>query len=450
MSKAIPVTLLAGALLALAGCGERSARKPKLAEIDRVPRLETIAPERRPTLTVRREYTATVEPLEKVDLCARVQAGTTGLRGMRGFIKTIPKEIDIGRQVGEGDLLIELELPDLAADRQVKDDMLTLANNALRQAEQATHVAAADIKEAEAQILRYQADFKFKTLKQKRLERLVKQDTVQPELQEEADLELQAAQAALQNARAQVTTKKARYEAALRDKDVAASKVQVAKSELNSLDVLTGFSKIRAPFPGVITKRWVNSGDTIKDAAMPLLTVMRTDVVRVLIDVSEPDVPFLRAAGGAATGGNPVILRVPALRHRVPGGQFSGQVTLTASSLDPVTRTMRVEIWLPNPNRYLLPQMTGTASVVLEERKGVFTVPSSALDRHGDKASVYCVVEAKGDSSRGVVRRVDVEVGVDDGETAEIRRGLTGTEQILAKGKGVVREGDFAIAVPAR
>jgi HlyD family secretion protein len=450
MSRFTTVGLLAGAVLALAGCGERSARKPKLAEIDRVPRLETISPKFQETFRVPRDYTATVEPLEKVDLCARVQAGTTGLRGMRGFIKTIPKEIDIGRQVGEGDLLIELELPDLAADREVKNGMLTLANNALRQAEQATQVAAADIKEAEAQILRYQADVKFKTLKQKRLERLVKQETVQPELQEEADLELQAAQAALQNASAQVTTKKARYEATLRDKDVAASKVQVAKSELNSLDVLMGFSKIRAPFPSVITKRWVNSGDTIKDAAMPLLTVMRTDVVRVLIDVPEPDVPYLRAAYGSPTGGNPVILRVPALRDRVPGGQFAGQVTLTAKALDPVTRTMRVEIWLPNPNGYLLPQMTGTASVVLEERRNVFTVPSSALVRHGDKASVYCVVEAKGDPPRGVVRHVDVEVGVDNGEVAEIRRGLTGAEKILAKGQGMVREGDFAIAVPAR
>jgi multidrug efflux pump subunit AcrA (membrane-fusion protein) len=134
----------------------------------------------------------------------------------------------------------------------------------------------------------------------------------------------------------------------------------------------------------------------------------------------------------------------------VPGGQFAGQVTLTAAALDPVTRTMRVEIWLENPYRYLLPQMTGTATVVLEERRNVFTVPSSALVRHGDKASVYCVVEAKGDPPRGVVRHVNVEVGVDDGEVAEIRRGLSGGEKILAKGQGLVREGDFAIAVPAR
>ena len=59
MNKAVPVTLLAGALLALAGCGERSARKPKLAEIDRVPRLETLAPKFRETFPVARDYTAT-------------------------------------------------------------------------------------------------------------------------------------------------------------------------------------------------------------------------------------------------------------------------------------------------------------------------------------------------------------------------------------------------------
>jgi multidrug efflux pump subunit AcrA (membrane-fusion protein) len=149
-----------------------------------------------------------------------------------------------------------------------------------------------------------------------------------------------------------------------------------------------------------------------------------------------------------------VILIVPVLRDPVSGETmtFAGKVTLTAGALDPVTRTMRTEIWLPNRGGHLRPQMTGTASVVLEERKDVFTLPSSAIVRQGekgDKAAVYCVVDTKGDPPRGVVRHLDVEVGVDDGRVAEIRRGLTGNERIITKGNGVVQEGDFAIAVPA-
>src|SRR5438105_1969192 len=121
-------------------------------------------------LEVVRTYTITVEPLEKVDLCAQVQAGTTGLGGMRGIVKTMPKEIDIGRHVGPTDTLIELDLPDLAADRETKNALHSLSKDVLLQAEQAIQVAAAEVKEAETQTLRYKADVDFKTVKQKRVE----------------------------------------------------------------------------------------------------------------------------------------------------------------------------------------------------------------------------------------------------------------------------------------
>jgi multidrug efflux pump subunit AcrA (membrane-fusion protein) len=172
-------------------------------------------------------------------------------------------------------------------------------------------------------------------------------------------------------------------------------------------------------------------------------------MVRVLIDVPERDVPYIRAAG-AGKPGNPVELRIPALADKVPGGKFPGEVTYIASSLDPTTRTMRAEILLPNRAGYLKPQMTGTATVVLEERTEVFVVPASAIVRQAGKVSVFHIADAKGSPSRGVVRRADLEVGLEDGLVVEVRRGLTGTEQIITKGNGVVREGDFAIPVPTR
>jgi RND family efflux transporter MFP subunit len=472
MSKFTTVGLLAGAVLALAGCGGHSARRPKLAEIDRVPRLETISPKLQETFRVPRDYTATVEPLEKADLYPQV----------RGVVEYLSADADIGRSVrgsaltppaaatglallgvhpltgtaallaahGGGEVLVQLAIPDVLAERDNKKALLELSQEARALAHKAREVAAREVKEAEAQRKRYQADVAFRAVQHQRMVRLVSQDTVQKQQAEETELQYRSATAALEAAEAQLLTKHARLSQAEAEVGVAEAKIRVARAELERLEAMVSFATIRAPFDGVVTKRWLDRGAIVKDFATPLLTVMRTDVVRVLIDVPERDVPYLRAGYGSPTGGNPVILRVPALRDRVPGGQFAGQVTLAASSLDPVTRTMRVEVWLSNPNRYLLPQMTGTASVVLEERRNVYTVPSSALVRHGDKASVYCVVDAKGDPPRGVVRRINVEVGIDNGEVAEIRRGLTGSEKILAKGQGMVREGDFAIAVPAR
>ncbi len=472
MSKHTSALLLAGAVTLLAGCGRHHGKKPRLADLDHAPRLETIAPERRPTFTVRREYTATVEPLEKADLYAQV----------RGVVQYLSPDVDIGRFVrgesvsapavasalgllgrepllaagvllggrAEAEVLVQLAIPDVVAERDNKRALLALALEARGQAVKAREVAAREVKEAEAQRKRYHAEVEFRAIQHQRMVRLVSSDTVQRQQAEEARLMHKSALAAFEAAEAQMLTKEARLHAAEGDIAVAQAKVRVARAELDKLEAMVAFATIRAPFDGIVTRRWVNRGDTVKDFGNPLLSVVRTDVVRVLIDVPERDAPYLRASANNPAGGNSVILTVPVLRDRVSGGAFAGQVTLTSGALDPVTRTMRTEIWLPNRGGHLRPQMTGTAAVVLEERKDVFTVPSSAIVRQGDKAAVFCVVNAKGDPPRGVVRHIDVEVGVDDGRVAEIRRGLTGNERIITKGNGVVQEGDFAIAVPAR
>jgi RND family efflux transporter MFP subunit len=397
-----------------------------------------------------RSYLATIEAFEKVDLCARVQAGTTGLRGMRGFVKSVPKEIDIGLQVRAGQPLIQLELPDLAADQKTKQAMLGLADNALLQAEQAIQVAAADIKEAEAQVQRYEADVAYKMVKQKRVEGLVQSTAVSLQLKEEVDLELQTSQAALQTARAQVTTKKARYEAAVREKDVAASKVLVARSELDTLNTLAGFTNVSAPFPAVITKRWVNSGDTIRDAAMPLLTVQRTDIMRVLIDIPEREVRYLHT-DGADQKGNEVVIRIPTLDEKE--GTFPGTLTLKADALDPVTRTMRTEVHLYNAKGFVKPNMTGTADVTLDDHRKVFTVPSTALVRRGDKIELFYVeiTDSSHKPPMGTLRRIRVELGLDDGHEVEIlSKDLKKDMLVVVKGNGVLRDGDTVRAIAAR
>jgi RND family efflux transporter MFP subunit len=443
----IPLVLVTGMLL-LSGCHRHRSQAPQLGEVERLVRLETIEPETNKMLVVRRTYTATVEAYEKVDLCARVQAGTTGQRAMRGLVKPIPKEIDIGLQVAAGQTLLELELPDLSADRVTKAALLALADSSLRQAEQAIEVAAADIKETEAQIQRYLADVEFKSLKQKRVTELVKRDTLSEQLKEEADLELKSARAALETARAQVVTKKARYDAALKAKAVAASKVEVAKSELNSVDILFGFTKITAPFPAVITRRWVNTGDTIRDAAMPLLTLQRNDKVRVLLDIPERDVGHF-FQDSPSKPGNAVTLVIPSIQEIKPNHEYKGTVTIMAKALDPVTRTMRTEVHLQNDG-YLKPQLTGTATVLLAKRK-TMTIPSTALVRVGNRVEVFYVANPTGNPPRGVVKSKVVKLGLDDGLRVEILGdSLTGKEKIIRKGNGVVRTGEQAVAIEPR
>ena len=164
--------ILLAALLPAIGCEKRKAGKPRLGEVERLPRVETVVLGKEAKLEVVRTYTATVEAFEKVDLCALMPTATTG--GMRGVVKPMAREIEIGRLVDPKQTLIELDLPDLAAERDTKKAMVGLAKDVVIQAEQAIAVASAEIKEANVQVERYKAEVDFKVLKQQRVEDLVK------------------------------------------------------------------------------------------------------------------------------------------------------------------------------------------------------------------------------------------------------------------------------------
>jgi RND family efflux transporter MFP subunit len=370
--------------------------------------------------------TATLDAFEKADLCAQV----------RGVVTHIAPDIDIGRVIQPGETLVVLDIPDLRADHEHKIALREQADKLRAQAEHNRSVAAAELTEAQAQEQRYQADLKFRELQHRRLVELSKRETVQPQLSEESLMQRDAAQAALSAALAQIQTKKSRLLAAEGEVEVAQSRVKAAEAAAKQAATLVDFAAIRAPFAGIITKRWVDRGVTIKDPGMPLLTVMRIDRIRVILDVPEREAPLLHA------GATPARLHIPAL----PDTHIEGRVTLLAGALDPATRTMRVEIHLDNPDRRLRPQMTGTARLVLARHEDALTVPSSALVRSGDQAEVFFIDAPKGNPPRGVVKRAVVEMGLDDGLRVEIRKGLTGSERIITKGNSLVRVGETAIA----
>jgi hypothetical protein len=110
---------------------------------------------------------------------------------------------------------------------------------------------------------------------------------------------------------------------------------------------------------------------------------------------------------------------------------------------------MRTEVHLENGG-YLKPQMTGTASVLLDERKAM-TIPSTALVRVGNRVEVFYIANPTGEPKRGVVKSKEVLLGLDDGLRVEILgNSLTGNELIIRKGNGVVRTGEQAIAIKPR
>jgi RND family efflux transporter MFP subunit len=459
------IGLLAALLIGAAGTGcGRPASKSRPGAPERLPRLEVVRPQRG-TVERRLDLAATVEALQRVDLSARVP----------GVVSYLPRAVDIGRRVSKGEVLVRLAVPELEADKAYKEALLLQARKQLVQAKEALAVAQREVEETKAEEKRFQADVAYYKLRYEEARELVRGRAQAPAVEQLAARQLGSAEAALQANRAKVTTRQARVRAATADIEVAARRVEVAEKDVAKLAELIGFATVQAPFDGVITKRWVDEGATIKDPGAILLTVMYVDRVRVLVDVPQRDVPLINdderkanvdwpsvvasaglgwnALGPAAAAfkGDPVEVFIPALAEVFQGGKFKGTITRTGHSLDPVTRTMRAEVELDNKEGYLKPGMFGTASVLVEKRDGRLTVPAAALVRRGEsQVEVYHVAETTGagGEQRGVLRRVPVELGIDDGKVVEVKSGLTGNELIVARGNGVMRVGDAVLAVP--
>ena len=153
-------------------------------------------------------------------------------------------------------------------------------------------------------------------------------------------------------------------------------------------------------------------------SAKPLFTVVRTDRVRVFIDLPEMDAPL-------ANSGDRAVVRVQALGGR----DFLGSITRTSWALDSATRTLRTEVDVPNPDGQLRPGMYAQVTIDLEERADAWTLPTSALLSQGGETWCYVV-------ENGKARRKPVTVGLTAGGEAEILTGLAGNEEVIVLAKG--------------
>jgi RND family efflux transporter MFP subunit len=214
-----------------------------------------------------------------------------------------------------------------------------------------------------------------------------------------------------------------------RQQGVTEAKVREAQSQAKAVQtafgktsVLADYAHIRAPYTGVVTKRFVDTGAFIQTAstnsnAAAIVTVARMGTVRILINVPEAEARYIKR-------GSPVMLTMTGQ----PDKPFKGRVTRTGGNLDPRTRTLLVEVDLPNGDGSIMPGGYATAKVVLETHPDVVAVPSPAVG--SDKSGKYLyVVES------GKAKRVPITVGFDDGAFTEVADGLRGNEQVVVTGR---------------
>jgi multidrug efflux pump subunit AcrA (membrane-fusion protein) len=248
-----------------------------------------------------------------------------------GYVSQINS--DIGDHVRKGQALAVIANPELQAQSD--------------KAQAAVQQATAAVEVAKRQITAMQADLALQEVTLRRQKELFAGKAATAQMLDEA----QAKQGV---SAANLGIGKARLAAAEAD-------LRTAKAEAERVQALLQYDRIVAPFDGVVTRRLVNLGDLAQAAiatrTTPLFTIQQIDTVRVLADVPESSAVGIRPG-----------LAADVTLYAAAGTTVQGNVTRIATALDPASRTMRIEIDLPNPDETLRPGMYAQVTLRLEPR----------------------------------------------------------------------------------
>jgi RND family efflux transporter MFP subunit len=337
----------------------------------------------REDLDIRLSYTADIQPYQQVNIFSRVD----------GYIAKL--HVDKGDLVKANQLLVEVDHTDYV---------------------HAVNRAKANLVAARADVLRQEANVRNALLQLTRMEALIKNQFVSQQDVDNAQIAHDMASAQLESLRAQV------------------KQMEVA---LQQADTNLTYSYIRAPFAGYIAERNLDAGAFVSGSTGSTSTMSRgilnlheVGTVRILIEVVEKDVPLVKI-------GQKADVRAEAYPNRT----FEGTVTRIVQALNRQTRTMTVEVDLPNQDHLLKGGMFARVELMVGTHERAVQIPADALTRLDDLQYVYVVQD-------GNARQIPVEVGDRVGNRIEVVKGLTGDEQVIVFGKDLVSNGTPVDARP--
>lgn len=365
---ALVVLFLVGFLPKL--LGRHELEKEFSAEAGALPRVEVIQPK---VLSSDRAMVlpGTAQPLEDTVLYPRVA----------GYVKKW--NVDLGDDVKEGDVLMEIDTPEL--DAQLEQGRAQLA-------------------EAEASVIRAKSAVSVSTTMAERYKTLAPAG-----IASQQDFEQRQGQADVDAASVGVAT----------------ANVAAAQANLRRLQQTKGFTKVVAPFSGRVVQRFVERGMLVNAGTTnPLYRIQNTDPIRVFINVPQDVAPSVK------TGAQAVVTV-----REFAGKEFRGQVSRSAGSLDEVSRTMTTEVRVPNPEHELLSGMYVQVALNLPVPHRLLEVPATALYTDS-KGTRVAVVDAQNTVS---MRKVVIER--DMGSALQISTGLNGDERVVKLASSALDDG---------
>jgi len=444
MHPPIRALLVITSALAAIGCGQRPADAPKANSANPTPpALTVVQPQKK---SVRRvvEQPGTIQADEETQLFAKVSGYVAKVLVDIGQEVKGPQFDKDGKPLQPGTLLAEIAVPELVEEAREKSALVKKAEAEVEQARKGLAAAEASVTlskalvtEADAEETRTKALQNFWESESTRMASMAKGGVVNIQSQYETEQQLKAAGASRTKARAQVISAGAGVTKAEADRDkadadvsAALAKVEVAKADAARLQALLGYTKITAPFDGIVTRRHINTGDLLNanSAKEGIFSVARIDPVRAVVEVPEADAGFVRKD-----------LPAKVAIGSADGPERTGTVSRTSWALEPGSRTLRAEIDLPNqdgalsPGTYILARMTA-------ELPAAWALPASAVVKLGDGYVCYRVVDGK-------ALRTPVQVLRGDGQFTQVSKwqkpgtnewtDFTGDEKMIVQGATV-------------
>ncbi len=325
-----------------------------------------------------------IQPLTEAPILARAT----------GYIKS--RLVDIGDQVRAGQLLAEIEAPEL--DQQVEQAQATL-----RQTE-------AGLDQANANRQQGESNLELARVTAQRYGNLAGKGVVSKQENDQYQ--------------AQFKAQTANLDALDKAVNAARSLVASAQANLGRLREMQGYKQVKAPFAGVVTVRDVDTGALINAGTTLLFRIAQVDTLRTYVNVPQSNADSIRTGQSAEI-----------TVSNLPGRKFVGRVARTANALDPTTRTLLVEVQVPNPRGELLPGMYADVNLNTPMLDPPFVIPGEALVTRSDGPQVAVA------GRDGVVHFQKVQISRDYGDRLDITGGVHAGDQVILHPNDFVREG---------
>ena len=364
-----------------------------------------------------------------------------------GFLRA--QVVDIGDTVEKGQVLAEVYDPERQQQVELTAAEVERAKAAVQQAQARKATAEAAVSAAEAEVAVRKTEVsqtaairRFREKEYIRFSQLARNSVTDQRVADERQEEYEGAKAAEERAAAAVKAAEADVaktvaQVITAEADIRRERAEqrVAEARLAQATILAGYTRIISPYTGVVTQRNYHDGDFIRQAdrqdSPAILSVARTDLMRVIIYVPDRDTPLLDR-------GDPAVVRIDALG----GEEFKGTVARFSEFELSTNRTMRTEVDLPNPTGRLRMGMYGPVSILLEPPTDFLTIPSKALHEVESGAGSVYVVE--GDRAR----QRPIRIGRDDGIRVEVQSGLSTDDRVIVSYTGSIEDGEPVIAEP--